>query len=146
METQRAIFLIDELDCAEEVRQLRVELERVAGIEHLDFDVMGHRMYVTFAEESISEGDVLSRISGLNMRARVVGSSAEAANTIDSNGQLADTSAWQRWSRSGLTAASGVLLLVAFAVHAISVQSLPAALGLETADAAVTVPRCQTTT
>lgn len=137
METQQTVFLIEELDCAEEVRQLRVELERLDGIEQLDFDVVGHRMYVTFAETSISEADILARIAALKMRARVVESSTASLQAGDAEDQPAETSLWQRWGRFGLTAAAGVLLILAFAVHAIAAQSLPVALGLETADVAV---------
>ena len=52
MNSRQTVFLIEELDCAEEVRQLRVELERVAGVAQLDFDVLGHRMIVTYADEA----------------------------------------------------------------------------------------------
>ena len=140
MDTRQAIFLIDELDCAEEVRQLRVELARVAGIEQLDFDVFGHRMYVIFAEASISEDDIMSRIAGLNMHARVIEGSAGSFNATDSTDQLSADGAWQRWRRAGTPVAAGTLLVIAFAVHAIAAQSLPVAFGLETPNAATEVP------
>lgn len=140
MTTRQTIFLIDELDCAEEVRQLRAELERSAGIEQLDFDVMGHRMYVTFEAESISEDDIAARIAGLKMRARVVPGSAGSANASDPTNQRPPESAWQRWGRAAMTAAAGSLLLIAAAIHAVSAQSLPAALGLESVPAAGAVP------
>jgi Cd2+/Zn2+-exporting ATPase len=137
MNTRRAVFLIEELDCAEEVRQLRVELERMAGIAQLDFDVMGHRMVVTFAGESLSEDDIVSRIGRLKMRARVIDETSISAQGTDPSS--AD-GVEQDWSRVGMTVAAGVLLVVAFIVHAMAAQSLSVAFGLETLEAATHVP------
>jgi len=140
METRQAIFLVDELDCAEEVRQLRGELERVAGIERLDFDVIGHRMYVSFDAESVSEADIATRIAGLRMRARVVSGSAGSDNASDPSNRPQPETAWQRWNRTALTLAAGVLLVVAATVHAVAAGSLTAALGLEQSGDALTAP------
>jgi len=140
MATQHTIFVIDELDCAVEVRQLQGELERVAGIEQLDFDVIGHRMYATFDDESTSVEAIMSRITGLKMRVRLAEDVADASpagvptNPTDTDG------VGPRWRRSGMTAASGSFLLAALAYHAVAADSLTVALGLETLEAATQVP------
>ncbi len=140
METQRTLFLIDELDCAEEVRQLRAELERVAGIEKLDFDVIGHRMYVTFDAASISAAEILQRISGLRMQARIATGPEGVAQASPSPARPAGVAATYYWGRSGQTVASGMLLLAALAIHAITAGSLPIALGLESHEGATVIP------
>ena len=141
MQTKRSLFLIDELDCAEEVRQLRGELERVAGIVTLDFDVMGRRMFVTFDQASISEEAILSRIARLSMRARVAqpaqgGGTHPSSPQSSSHGQETDG----RWSRTASTVAAGTLLLAAFFIHAVVAQSLSVALGLESPARSTDVP------
>jgi Cd2+/Zn2+-exporting ATPase len=140
MNTRRTVFLIEELDCAEEVRQLRVELERVAGVEQLDFDVMGHRMVVTFADESLSEDDIVSRIGRLKMRARVVDESAGSGQATDPGDRASAAAARQEWSRVGMAVAAGILLVVACVVHGISAPSWSVAFGLETLDATTHLP------
>jgi len=139
MGLQRTIFSIDELDCAEEVRQLRSELERVAGIEQLDFDVMGHRMYVRFDEASISADEIMARIARLKMRARVIDDKPRSAASISDDPPVsAAETFWEQWRRPALTMTSALLLLVAFVVHAMSAGSFLVALGLESVNDAGT--------
>ncbi len=140
MAMQRTQFLIDELDCAEEVRQLRAQLERLAGVERLDFDVIGHRMYATFDPARIDPEEILLRINALRMAGRIIDESAttgDAAGPV--RGAAAEPVGW-RLSRSAATVAAGTLLLAAFALHAFLARSLPVALGLETLEAAAPVP------
>jgi len=115
-------------------------LEQVAGIVQLDFDVMGHRMVVTFAGESLSEDDIVSRIGRLKMRARVVDGSTGSGAATDPTSPSSEDRVGQEWSRLGMTVAAGVLLVVAFAVHAISAQSVTVAFGLETLETVTQLP------
>jgi Zn2+/Cd2+-exporting ATPase len=117
---QRTQFRVSELDCAEEILQLRRGLEGRPGIEQLDFDVLNARMSVTFDTERTTPTEIIERVAGIGMHAQVWDRTAKP--------EPAQRFA-QRHSRSIATFVSGGLLLLAFILHAVSYGGLAAALG-----------------
>ena len=100
---------IDGMDCAEEVATLRAELTPLDAVQNLSFDLLDRCMTVTYADDKLTPDDLVKAVNRTGMRA-----------TLDAE-QRADVeegSSWNRWGRTVMTTASGVLLAVGFALHA----------------------------
>lgn len=114
-------FKITGMDCAEEVPILKSEVGPVVGGEqHLSFDVLNGRMAVAAAAGGVANNDILQAVARTGMRAELWPRDGVAQD----QGRFG-----QLHGRTILTAASGVLALVAFGVQAIRSGSILAALG-----------------
>ncbi len=118
--TRSAAFLIRGMDCAEEISTLRAELTPLSGVRGLSFDLLNRKMTVDF-EPPLASGDtIVSAVARTGMTAEPWAErTAEQSSTDDG-----------RRKRALLTTASGALLAVGFAIHAITV-GLRAALGAD---------------
>ena len=119
----RVAIRIEGLDCAEEVRLLKQELEERPGIVSLEFDLLSSRMVVVFDAAVISPETILASVASTGMSARLW----EEQSPADSRPW------WLRQARSVLTSIAGGLLLAGFASHAVLAGSLLAAFGFEDA-------------
>lgn len=120
-------FRIHGMDCADEVRALRRELEPLFGPEALQFDILRGKMRV------IAAPDEQDRI-----RTAVARAGMRAERWRDVQPQGAELDFWHRRGRTVMTAASGVFTLLGVAVHATQSGILAAfAEGAGGADAAV---------
>lgn len=127
---KRVSLHVPELDCAEEVRQLRVGLEPVSGIAQLDFDVLSGRMDVAYDDTLLSYDQLVVAVGNLGMTAkpfRAGGQSDAQQVTLTRGKEIA-------------TAASALLITAGFATHAISAGSLHAAMSGELFAAEGTIP------
>jgi Cd2+/Zn2+-exporting ATPase len=104
MSTERWTFCVDELDCADEVLQLRKALESCPGVLQLDFDIFQGRMHVQCDSQRLTQREVIERIARVGMHGRVW-SSADFSST--------KMTFWQRYGRAAMTVAAGLMLLVA---------------------------------
>lgn len=107
---------VEELDCAEEARQLQAGLAKSTGIERLDFNPIQGRMFVEYDPAQTSPADLIAKVRGLGMTAHVeIGSSA-----VDSGPKASDprpVSQSDRLRRKH-TIRSGAFLVVAVAIQA----------------------------
>ncbi len=94
-ETKAAAFIVEGMDCADEVRQIENKLGRLPGVSRLQFDLMRRRLVV---EGSISAPEVLRAIKELGMQARREGE------------QLRPQTFWEKRGRLTVTIVSGTLL------------------------------------
>ncbi len=109
-------YKIRGMDCAEEVAVLKREVgPLVGGEDRLSFDILKAKM--TVAAPQVAEGEILKAVARTGMQAQVW---TEAAERAEPEGF------WQRRGRTVMTAASGLALLVGFAVHA-GAESVPLA-------------------
>jgi cation transport ATPase len=102
--TQRHVYRVHGLHCAEEIRTLRHVLEPAPGIKDLGFDLIAERMYVDIDPAVASDARVRELVSGVGMKAEPWHDDIGA----DEHGQ------WPRW----LGLASGASLVVALAAQA----------------------------
>ena len=65
--------MVDEMDCADEVRQIEDRLGRLPGVTELAFDLMSRRLVV---DGSISAAEIQRAIGELGMTARPEGEQA----------------------------------------------------------------------
>ena len=120
--SNRIALRIDELDCAEEVVQLRDLLEQTDGITQLDFDVVNRRMYATVPPDGPTASEIIECIAGIGMH---------AASADD---RAAETQAsWKQNTRLLLTLAAGIAIVVAFCAHAITAGAVTAPMHSELA-------------
>ena len=114
---RRFEFKIHGMDCAEEVAILKRELGPLVGGEaKLGFDVLNGKMTV----EADSPEAILDAVARTGMRAEP---------WTDDKSALGGGGFWERHHRTVLTAASGLLLVLAVFAHAIAVGNLAAAVG-----------------
>ena len=130
MAQQTVVLLIDELDCAEEVQQLRRGLGNCPGVVQLDFDVLNHRMQVVIDEQLVSPADLVRQIADMGMHARFWHGQSKAE----------PASVWRQQIRLALTALSGLLLILGFGAHAVWSGSLLDAVGARLETGGSTVP------
>lgn len=90
--SRRAGFVVDGMDCADEVRLIEGKLGPLPGVTALQFDVVNRRLVV---EGAIAVPEVQRAIRELGMTARVEGEAATPA------------SFWRRRGRLVMTVASG---------------------------------------
>lgn len=112
-------FRIAELDCAEEVRQLRQALEREPGVIDLEFDVFQNRMTATYDGAVSSPERIAAGIARTGMRAR----------PWDEKPAAQDQPWWQRQLQPLLTTISAACLVTGVALHTWIDGGILAALG-----------------
>ncbi|MEA2605032.1 MAG: Zn2+/Cd2+-exporting ATPase [Acidobacteriota bacterium] len=123
-------YKIRGMDCAEEVAVLKREVGPLVGGEgRLSFDILEAKM--TVAAPQVAEGEILKAVERTGMRAQVW---AEATERAEPEGF------WPRRGRTVMTAASGLVLLAGFAVHAGLAGGISQALGSEGLGLAHAVP------
>lgn len=96
-EERTLAFIVEGMDCADEVRQIENKLGRQPGVSSLQFDLMRRRLVV---EGSISAPAVLRGIKEIGMRARREGE------------QLRPQTSWEKHGRLIVTIISGTLLAI----------------------------------
>ena len=132
---QRATFHIEELDCAHEARPLQKQLEGQPGVDHLDFDLINHRLHVTFDTAVTSENSILERIHTTGMQAQ-----------LRQGGQTGGSPAETPRNRPlALTSIAGILLVGGYLAHAQQAGSItaPLAMGMSLAESSVPIlSRC----
>ena len=112
---------IQGMDCAEEVAILKREIGPVVGGENrLSFDILNGRMVVSAGEPTVSPAVVTEAVARTGMRAETWREDSERA---------AEERPWPRYSRTILTALSGLFLLSSFFIHAWAEGSAWRALG-----------------
>ena len=84
----RAVFLIDGMDCADEVRLIEGALHNHPGVRALQFDVVRHRLVV---DGPVASAEVQRLVNGLGMTARPEGASAAPASFWNRRGRLVMT-------------------------------------------------------
>ena len=94
-QARRLAFIVEGMDCADEVRQIEAKLGALPGVTRLQFDLMKRRLLV---EGSVVPGEVQRAITAIGMTARP---ESEEAATL---------TFWTRRGRPLMAAASGVLL------------------------------------
>jgi Cd2+/Zn2+-exporting ATPase len=110
-DVRRASFIVEGMDCAEEVRQIEDKLGRFPGVTNLQFDLMGRRLVV---EGSVSANEIARALKDIGMTARPEG---EEARTL---------SFWGRRGRLVMLAVSGSLLGVGLLLDWLGVERVPA--------------------
>ncbi|MCC9606043.1 cation-translocating P-type ATPase [Blastopirellula sp. JC732] len=118
---KRVSLHVPEMDCAEEVRQLRVGLEPVAGIEQLDFDVINGRMDVAYDDSRLSYDQLVDAVVNLGMTAK----------PFRDGGQSGAQQANLTRGKEIATGVSAALIAAGFLTHVVSAGSLHAALSAE---------------
>jgi Zn2+/Cd2+-exporting ATPase len=101
-EVKQATFIVEGMDCADEVRQIEDKLGRLPGITNLGFDLMNRRLKV---EGTIASPEVQRAIKEIGMTARPEGEEQK---------QL---SFWQRRGKLLMTAVSGIFLALGVALE-----------------------------
>lgn len=94
-EAQRHSFIVEGMDCADEVRQIEAKLGPLPGITRLQFDVVNRRLRV---DGSVTVGEVQRAIKEIGMTARPEGQAAVPLTF------------WERRGRLTMAVVSGVLL------------------------------------
>ena len=95
-ETTSAVFIVEGMDCADEVRQIEDKLGHLPGVAKLQFDLIRRRLVV---EGSIAATEVERVVKQLAMRAHREGQ------------EVRPVGFWERHGRLAATVASGVLLI-----------------------------------
>ena len=114
-----AAFIVNGMDCADEVRQIESKLGSFPGVTELQFDLMRHRLVV---KGSITSTEVERVISQLGMRAHREGDEIRHLGFWEKRGRVVVTAI------SGGLLAVGGLLILAEAPRAIYVLFLAAAM------------------
>ena len=119
---ERFEFRIHGMDCADEVAILRREIEPIVKTPgRLSFDILRGKMNVDQGDPAVTEAGLVAAVARTGMRAEV---------WQDEKPTSSDMSFWQRRGRTALMAASGVLTISAFGIHA-AVSGLAGAVGSE---------------
>jgi Zn2+/Cd2+-exporting ATPase len=101
-EAKRASFIVEGMDCADEVRQIEDKLGRLPGVTNLGFDLINRRLKV---EGTITSPEVQRAIKEIGMTARPEGEERK---------QL---SFWERRGRLVVTIISGIFLALGVALE-----------------------------
>lgn len=104
---QQEHFRVHGLDCAEEVAILRREVGGLAGVISLEFDVINTRMSVSYDPGLLTNERIMAAVAGTGMTARSWSERLEDE----------ERSTWERHGQLLVTAASGLLVLLAFLLH-----------------------------
>lgn len=104
------VFRIHGMDCADEIAALKREVGPLVGEDKLAFDLLNGRMSIDVAPDAALESRVEKAVARAGLRAEpwIEGGSSVTAQTEDRRKRV------QSW----LTAASGALTALGFAVHA----------------------------
>jgi Cd2+/Zn2+-exporting ATPase len=117
------VFKVHGLDCAEEVAVLKREVGPVVGGEdHLTFDILRGKMTIAAPPDEVPPEVIVRAVTRAGLRAEVWREQAPTA---------APRRFWERRGRRVLTAASGLLTVAGFLVHALLAGGLRAAVGSE---------------
>ena len=100
-DTRRHTFIVEGMDCADEVRQLEGKLGPLPGVTQLRFDLVGRKLTV---EGAITVGEIQRAVKEIGMSAR-----AEGQATVP-------LTFWERRGRLTVAAISGVLLTAGLVV------------------------------
>jgi len=101
-EATRASFIVEQMDCADEARQIENKLGKLPGVSDLSFDLINKRLKV---EGSITSAEVQRAIKEIGMTARPEG---EAQREL---------TFWERRGRLAMTVISGVFLALGVALE-----------------------------
>lgn len=119
----RMSFKIHGMDCAEEITALKREVGPVVGGEdRLAFDLLNGKMTVAASEVSIVPEKIVAAVARAGLRAEI---------WKDASSAFVPSTMWQRWGRTILTAASGMLTAAGFLSHVGIAGGFEAALGSE---------------
>lgn len=110
--SRRAVFEVEGMDCADEVRLIEGRLGILPGVTKLSFDLVGRRLTV---EGEITAPEIERAVAQAGMRARLVGAIRPEASW------------WERRGRLVLTASSGLLWLASLAAEHLAGQRTAAA-------------------
>lgn len=111
------------MDCAEEVVTLKRALLPIVGDENrLSFDVLNGKLVVDLDSLGVTSGEVIAAVGRTGMRAEV---------WRERDAPEIEPSFWQRYQRTILTTASGLLGLLGFLSHAWIARDFTLALGSE---------------
>ncbi len=104
------VFRIHGMDCGDEVAALKREVAPLVGEDRLAFDLMNGRMAIAMAPDAELEARIEKAVARAGMRAEpwTEGSNSETAQAEERRKRV------QAW----LTAASGLLAALGFAIHA----------------------------
>lgn len=94
-DARRAAFIVEGMDCADEVKQIEDKLGRLPGITNLQFDLMRRRLVV---EGAITPSEIQRGIKEIGMTARPEGEESKPLTF------------WERRGRLVVTVISGTLL------------------------------------
>lgn len=101
-DARQAAFIVEGMDCADEVRQIEGKLGKLPGITNLKFDLMRRRLIV---EGAITSAEVQRAIKETGMMARPEGE------------QTKPLTFWERRGRLVVTIISGVLLALGISLE-----------------------------
>jgi Cd2+/Zn2+-exporting ATPase len=101
-DARRAVFTVEGMDCADEVRLIEDKLGRLPGVTDLQFDLMRRRLVV---EGAVTSAEVQRAIKETGMTALPEGEEARPLTF------------WERRGRLVTTASSGVLLALGVALE-----------------------------
>ena len=110
--SRRAVFNVEGMDCADEVRLIEGKLGNLPGVTSLSFDLVGRRLAV---EGEITTAEIERAVAQVGMRAMLVGAAR------------VERSWWERRGRMALTTLSGVLWLASLAAEHLAGQPVVAA-------------------
>jgi Cd2+/Zn2+-exporting ATPase len=88
-EARRATFTVDQMDCADEVRQIEGALGKLPGVTNLQFDLVNRRLVV---EGTIVASEVQRAVRATGMTARPEGDEARPLSFWERRGRLVTTS------------------------------------------------------
>lgn len=106
-----AEFKIAGMDCAEEVAVLKKELGAMPGVHDLRFDILNAKMIVDYTEGKLTPDDLRSAVRRAGMRAESWTEGTQSP-PVPAFGT--------KRGRTIITAASGVLVALGFAAHALT--------------------------
>lgn len=102
-------FLVEGLDCAEEISALLHEVEPLVGDrDKLDFNVFSQTMTVAELPSNVTSAQILEAVSRAGLKGREI-TLNEVESTVD------DASLWAKRGRLVLTSISGIAILLAIA-------------------------------
>lgn len=94
-ENRRVTFVVDGMDCADEVRQIEGALSKLPGVTDLQFNLLNHQLTV---QGSIAQAEIGRALRSIGMTARVEGE------------EQAPRSFWEKRGRVVVTVVSGFCL------------------------------------
>lgn len=103
-ESRSAAFIVEGMDCADEVRQIETKLGKLPGVTDLRFDLMARRLTV---EGAITAAEIQRALKEIGMTARPEGERAR------------ERSFWERHGRLVVTVVSGSLLAAGLVLDAL---------------------------
>lgn len=84
-DSARTAFVVDGMDCADEIRQIEDKLGHAPGVDRLHFDLVRRRLLV---DGNIAEGEIRRAIQSLGMHARLEGRTKLSSTSVRDSEQL----------------------------------------------------------